>query len=104
MPTYVTLARYTDQGIKRIRDAPARVDAIKKLVADHGGEIKAFYLTLGEYDMVAVIDAPNDTVVATLLLTIGADGNTRTTSFRAYSEDEFRRIVESRMAVTWGGE
>jgi uncharacterized protein with GYD domain len=95
MPTYVTLASYTDQGIKRIRDSPARVDAIKKLVADHGGEIKAFYLTLGEYDMVAVIDAPNDTVIAKLLLTIGADGNTRTTSFRAYSEDEFRHIVES---------
>jgi uncharacterized protein with GYD domain len=95
MPTYVTLARYTDQGMRRIKDSPARVEAIKKLVADHGGEIKAFYLTLGEYDMLVVIDAPNDNLVAKLLLTIGADGNTRTTTFRAYSEEEFRRVVKS---------
>jgi uncharacterized protein with GYD domain len=95
MATYVTLARYTDQGMRGIKESPARVEAIKKLVADHGGEIKAFYLTLGDYDMLAVIDAPNDNVVAKLLLTIGADGNTRTTTFRAYSEEEFRRVVNS---------
>ncbi len=93
MPTYVALANYTDQGIKGIKDSPARLEAIKKLVADHGGEIKEFYLTLGEYDMLAVINTPNDDVLARLLLTIGTDGNIKTTSFRAYSEDEFRRIV-----------
>ena len=95
MATYVTLARYTDQGMRGIKESPARVEAIKKLVADHGGEIKAFYLTLGEYDMLVVIDAPNDNVVAKLLLTVGADGNTRTTTFRAYSEEEFGRVVKS---------
>jgi uncharacterized protein with GYD domain len=95
MPTYVTLAKYTDQGIKGIKDSPDRLDAIKKLVADHGGEIKAFYLTLGEYDVLAVIDAPNDDVIGKLLLTIGADGNARTTTFRAYTEDEFRSLVVS---------
>ena len=95
MPTYVALANYTDQGIKAVKDSPARLDAIKKLVADHGGEIKAFYLTLGGYDLLTVIDAPNDDVIAKLLLTIGVDGNVRTTTFRAYSEDEFRSVVAS---------
>lgn len=95
MPTYVALAKYTDQGIKRVKSSPARLDAIKKLATDHGGEIKAFYLTLGEYDMVAIFDAPNDTVIAKVLLTIGVDGNIRTTCFRAYNEEEFRRVVGS---------
>jgi uncharacterized protein with GYD domain len=95
MPVYVTLANYTDQGIKGVKESPGRLDAIKKLVADHGGEIKAFYLTLGEYDLVTVIDAPNDDVIAKLLLTVGADGNVRTTTFRAYTEDEFRSVVAS---------
>lgn len=95
MPTYIALANYTDQGIKAVKESPGRLDAIKKLASDHGGEIKEFYLTLGAYDILAVIDAPNDDVVAKLLLTIGVDGNVRTTTFRAYSEDEFRSVVAS---------
>lgn len=95
MPVYVTLANYTDQGIKGVKESPDRLDAIRKLVADHGGEIKSFYLTLGEYDLITVIDAPNDDVIAKLLLTVGADGNVRTTTFRAYTEDEFRSVVAS---------
>jgi uncharacterized protein with GYD domain len=95
MPAYVMLANYTDQGIKRVKESPDRLDAIKKLVADHGGEIKAFYLTLGGYDLLTVVDAPNDDVIAKLLLTVGADGNVRTTTFRAYTEEEFRSVVAS---------
>jgi uncharacterized protein with GYD domain len=95
MPTYVTLGRYTEQGSKGIKDSPARLDAIKKLVADHGGAIKEFYLTLGEFDLLAVIDVPNDEVGAKLLLTVAADGNITTRSFRAYGEDEFRSIAAS---------
>ncbi|MAG97848.1 MAG: GYD family protein [Rhodospirillaceae bacterium] len=95
MPTYVVFADYTNKGIANIKDAPDRLDAVRKLVADHGGEVKAFYLMLGDHDIMTIIDAPNDDTAAKLLLTIGGEGNVRTKSYKAFEEDEFRSIVKS---------
>lgn len=93
MPTYVSLINYTDQGIRNIKDSPKRLDAAKKLLKDLGGELKAFYLTMGAYDIVIVAEAPSDEVVAKFSLAAGSLGNVRTTTLKAFTEAEFRKIV-----------
>jgi uncharacterized protein with GYD domain len=93
MPTYVTLMRFTDQGIRTIKESPARLDAAKKLFQSAGAELKAFYLALGKYDAIAVIDGPNDEVAARLAIAIGAQGNLRTDTMRVFNESEYRKLV-----------
>jgi len=93
MPTYVTLMRFTEQGVRSIKDAPARLDAAKKLFQSAGGEIKAFYLAMGRYDAVVVGEVPNDEAAAKLALTIGALGNVRTETMRVFTESEYRKLV-----------
>jgi uncharacterized protein with GYD domain len=93
MPTYVTLMRFTDQGIRTIKESPARLEAAKKLFQSAGAELKAFYLALGNYDAVAIVDGPNDEVAARLALTLGAQGNLRTDTMRVFNESEYRKLV-----------
>lgn len=93
MPTYISLVNYTDQGIRNIKDSPKRLDAAKKLLKDLGGELKAFYLTMGAYDIVIVAEAPSDEVVAKFSLAAASLGNVRTTTLKAFTEAEFRKIV-----------
>jgi len=95
MLTYISLSNWTDQGIRNVRDGAKRLDAAKQMLKDAGGELKAFYMTLGAYDIVTVVEAPNDEVVAKLLLAVGALGNVRTTTLRAFSEAEARKILAS---------
>ncbi len=95
MATFITLARYTQQGIAKIKDSPNRVDAYRKAVQSAGGSLKGFYLTLGRYDIVVVTEAPDDTAVARLTLATGSLGNITTETLRAFTEDEFRKIVAS---------
>jgi len=93
MPTYITLMQWTQQGIQNVKDAPARLDAAKQLVKSLGGEIKAVYLVMGEYDFVLISEAPNDEVVAKVALMTGMQGNVRTQTMKAFTEDEYRKIV-----------
>lgn len=93
MPTYISLINFTDQGIRNIKDSPKRLEAAKKLVKDLGGELKAFYLTMGAYDIVTVAEAPNDEAAAKFALTIGAAGNVRTTTLKAFTEAEYRKVI-----------
>jgi uncharacterized protein with GYD domain len=93
MPTYVTLMRFTDQGIRTIKESPARLEAAKKLFQSAGAELKSFYLALGNYDAIAVIDGPNDEVAARLAIAIGAQGNLRTDTMRVFNEVEYRKLV-----------
>jgi uncharacterized protein with GYD domain len=93
MPTYVTLIRFTDQGIKNVKESPTRLDAVKKAFQAAGGELKAFYLALGEYDAVAIGEGPSDEVAAKLVLAIGAQGNLRTTTMKVFTEPEYRKII-----------
>jgi uncharacterized protein with GYD domain len=95
MATYITLARYTQQGISKIKESPSRVDAFRNAVQKAGGTMKAFYLTMGQYDIVVITEAPNDEVVARLTLATGALGNIMTETLRAFNEDEFRKLVAS---------
>ena len=93
MATYVSLINYTDQGIRNVKDSPKRLDAAKKLLKDMGGEMKAFYLTMGGYDIVTVAEAPNDEAVAKFVLTLAASGNVRTTTMKAFPEAEYRKLI-----------
>ncbi len=93
MATYITLANYTDQGIRAIKKAPSRVDAARELVKSFGGELKEFYLTMGAYDVVSIVEAPDDETAAKIALTLGSAGNVRTITLRAFTEAEFGAIV-----------
>jgi len=93
MPTYMTLIRYTQQGIESIKDSPVRLDTAKALYKSLGAEIKAFYLAMGKYDVIVISEAPNDETATKLVLTIGSAGAIRTETFRIFTEDEYRKLI-----------
>ena len=95
MPTYVSLLRYTQHGLANLKNSPARLDAAKDTYRKAGGQLKAFYLTMGQYDMVAVAELPNDETAAQLALTFSAAGNIRSETYRAFTEPEYRKILAS---------
>ena len=93
MPTYVVLNNWTDQGIRTIKESPRRLDATKKAIEAAGGKVLGFYLTMGKYDSVLIVEAPSDEVAATLALSAGSQGSIRTETLKAFSEAEYRRII-----------
>ncbi len=93
MPTYIIQSQWTDQGIRNVKESAARLDVGRKKLKEIGGELKAFYLTTGSYDMLAIVDVPDDATLARHLLWLGAQGNLRTQTAKAFTEDEFRGIV-----------
>jgi len=93
MPTYITLIRLTQQGVEKVKDAPVRLDKAKAAIKAAGGEMKAYYSTLGQYDGVAISEAPSDETYAATLLALAAAGAIRTETLRAFSEADFRKIV-----------
>ena len=95
MPLYVILANWTDQGARSAKDSPRRLDAAKKALKDMGGEFKSFYLTMGDYDIVAVYEAPDDAVAARFNLQLGMLGNIRTRTLKASPEAAYREIIAS---------
>jgi uncharacterized protein with GYD domain len=95
MPTYVTLLRYTQKGIESIKDGPTRLENAKKMMDAGGGKLIGFYLTMGQYDAVAVVEYPNDEAVARSSLAGAAQGYVRSETMRAFTEDEYKKIVGS---------
>lgn len=93
MPTYVTLIRYTQQGVERIKESPARLDAAKKAFQAMGGKLKEFYLVNGRYDIVIVSEASDDETATKIALATASLGNVRTETMRAYTEAEYRKII-----------
>lgn len=93
MPTYIVLQEYTQQGIENIEDSPERLDDAKALAESMGCEVKGFYLTFGDYDMVVVMEAPDDETAAQLALTVGKGGAVSTETLKAFPEDEYRDII-----------
>ena len=95
MSTYILHINWTDQGIRRVKDSPTRLDAAKMELKKMGGKLKAFYLTQGMHDALIILEVPNDMIVARFLLELGSRGNVRTTTVKAYSEAEYRKIIAS---------
>ena len=93
MATYLMLLNWTDQGIRNIKESPKRMDAAKKLAKDFGGEIKTVYMTQGNFDLALVAEMPSDEQTAGFVLKLGSLGNVRTTTLKAYSEDDYRKIT-----------
>ena len=93
MPTYVMLLRWTQQGIGRVKESPARHEAGKRALEAAGARVKEFYLVMGRYDAVAIWEAPDDETVAKLALSVESKGDVRFEILRAFPEDEYRKII-----------
>jgi len=92
MPHYVVLGNWTDQGIRNVKDSPKRFDMVKDLAAKFGGRADV-YITMGQYDFVGVMEMPNDEAVMQLVLQMGAQGNGRTTTLKAWTPDEATKVL-----------
>ena len=95
MTTYIMLLSWTEQGAKNLRESPRRLDAARKSLEDMGGSIKEFYLTMGETDLVAVCEAPDDAVMARFTLALGMSGNVRSRTMKAFPETAYRELIGS---------
>ncbi|MGH9881611.1 MAG: GYD domain-containing protein [Pyrinomonadaceae bacterium] len=95
MPTYISLLRWTQQGIANVKDSPKRLDASREAFKKLGVEIKDTYMTMGRYDHVCVIEGRDDESVARALLTLGSQGYIQTETMKAWNEDEYRKITGS---------
>ena len=95
MPTYVMLANWTEQGMRAIGDSPRRVDTAKKTLEEMGGQFRSVYMTMGDYDLIMIYDAPDDAVAARFTLMLGKLGNVRTTSLKAFPEEAYRQIINT---------
>ena len=95
MTTYVMLTKWTEQGMRQVKDSPKRLDSAKKALKEMGGEFKFFFMTMGDYDLVAVYEAPDDAIAARFTLILGMLGNIRTTTLKAFPEAAYREIIGS---------
>ena len=95
MTTYIMLAKWTEQGIRNATESPSRLDKMRQLLKDMGGDLKLFFLTMGEYDMVAIYEAPDDAVAARFNLQLGMLGNIRTQTMKAFPELAYREIIRT---------
>jgi uncharacterized protein with GYD domain len=93
VPTYIALARWTNQGLQKIQESPSRLDAARKAFEAAGIKLKEFYMVMGQYDTVIVVEAPDDTTLAKATLALASKGNLQTETLRAFTEDEYRKIV-----------
>ena len=95
MATFISLVNYSEQGIKNIKDSPDRAAAVKKLAQSLGGDMTQLYLTMGAYDLIIVSEFPDAATAAKFALTVGAQGNVRTTTLQAFSQSEMADIIGS---------
>ena len=94
MATFIVLLDYTDQGIRDIKNSPHRADTFNDLCERAGAQVVAQYWTIGSHDGVLVLNAPTDEIAASVLLTLGASGNVRTTTLRAFEWAEAQDLIE----------
>ena len=95
MTTYIMLANWTERGLQAVTDGPKRMDNVKKMLADMGGHMQALYLTMGQYDLVGIFDAPDDAIAARFTLMLGRLGNVRSVTMKAFPEEAYRQIINS---------
>ena len=93
MATYLLLGTFTDQGIRNIKDTIKRAEAVRAMGKKIGVAVKDVYWTLGQYDVAAILDAPDEAAATSLALSIGSQGNVRTQLLRAFTEKEIGPIL-----------
>jgi len=95
MPAYIALANWTDRGAQQVKESPHRVDLARKALAEMGGEFRTLYMTMGDYDLVLIYEAPDDAVAARFTLLLGQLGTVRTRTLKAFPEAAYREIIHS---------
>ncbi len=95
MSTYICLCNWTQGGIEYVRESTERLDAAKEEWEKEGVTIRETFMTLGQYDLVVVVEAPDDATLAKVLLAQASKGGLRTTTLRAFPETEYRAIIRS---------
>lgn len=93
MATYIVLGQFTDQGIRNVKDTAKRAEALKQMAKKVGATVKEVYWTMGQYDVATIVEAPDDASATALFLSIGALGNVRTQTLRAFSAAEMTGIL-----------
>ena len=95
MATYISFLRYTQKAKEAIKDSPGRREAAKKMFAAAGATLKHVYITMGQYDAVAIAEAPDDATIARLVLAGASQGFIQTETLRAFPEEEYDKIIAS---------
>ena len=93
MAKYISLVKYTTKGIENVKESVNRYEAFKQLCESVGGTVEGMYLTMGRYDIVVIVDAPDPETAAKVMLTTGSRGAVRTETLQAFSEEEYRKII-----------
>ncbi len=94
MATYCVLASFTEQGVRNAKDSPKRADAFKEMARKCGVTVKELYWAQGQYDIVTILEAPDDLAVTSLALSVGALGNVRTQTLRLFSAGDMKAIID----------
>ncbi len=93
MAKYISLVKYTAKGVEKIKESPNRLDAFKQLCESMGVTVEGFYLTMGRYDIILIVDAPNPETVAKVILATASRGAVSTETLPAFPEEEYRKII-----------
>jgi uncharacterized protein with GYD domain len=94
MPHYIILLNFTDQGIRNVKDTIKRAEAFKSAIEKAGGKFVSEHYTLGKYDIVTIVEAPNDETMMSVILATGSLGNVRSETLKAFPMDEAAKIIE----------
>lgn len=100
MAIYLIMGKFTSQGIKNVKQTTERSDRFKEIAAEFGIKVRDIFWLLGEYDVVNIVDAPDDQSVQALLLRVGAWGNVTTTTFRAFAKGEMEDVINKMKSAT----
>ena len=95
MPSYILLLNYTDEGMRNIKYLPQHVSAFRQAVEAAGGRVPSIHLTMGQYDMVAIIEAPSDQACVSIALGLSSLGNVRSTTLKAFGEEELPEVADN---------
>ena len=94
MATCILLVNFTEQGVRNAQDSPKRADAFKEMAKKSGASVKDLYWTLGQYDAVTILEAPDDMTATALALKLGKSGNVRTQTLPAFSAADMKKIID----------
>ena len=95
MPKYIMLGQLTDQGVRHAKESPRRKQVFRDLAKNFGATVEAVYWTMGQYDFVVIVDAPDDTAMTTLSISLGTRGNGRTQTLRAFEEADIEEMLKN---------
>lgn len=93
MPKFISLVKYTAKGIENVKESPKRLEAVKQLCTAMGAKVESFYLTMGRYDIVMVVDAPSAEAAAKIILSISSKGSVSTETLTAFAEETYRKLI-----------